>query len=345
MKRWAGVFLIWLAAAAAAEPIVGDPIVGDPIVIAHRGASGYLPEHTLVAYAMAYAQGADYLEPDLVLSSDGHPVALHDLTLEAVSDVRDRFPDRAREDGQFYVVDFTLAELRQLRIHERIEAATGEQRYPGRFAADLGHFQVVTLAELIELTQGLNAVTGRNVGIYPELKFNAFHEASGFDFVAIVMAVLDRYGYEGADARCIIQSFEPAPLIRLREEFGTELPLVQLLGENAWRMNDVDYDAMYTPEGLAAITGYADGIGPPITRILTGVDGDGRPATTSLVEDAKAVGLDVHPYTLRADSLSEGVDFETLFGLLLKIGIDGIFTDHPDRAVAVLQQMRMDGRP
>ncbi|MCC5886551.1 MAG: glycerophosphodiester phosphodiesterase [Gammaproteobacteria bacterium] len=340
MKILAAVFLIWLAAGAAAEPSADDPIV-----IAHRGASGYLPEHTLVAYAMAYAQGADYLEPDLVLSADGHAVALHDLTLEAVSDVRDRFPDRARDDGQFYVVDFTLAELRQLRIHERIEAATGEQRYPSRFSADLGHFQVVTLAELIELTQGLNAVTGRNVGIYPELKFNAFHEAAGHDFVAIVMEVLDRYGYESADARCIIQSFEPAPLMRLREEFATELPLVQLLGENAWGMNDVDYDAMYTPEGLAAIAGYADGIGPPIARILTGVDEDGRPAVTSLVKDAKAVGLDVHPYTLRADSLPEGVDFETLLGLLLQIGIDGIFTDHPDRAVAVVQRLQSEREP
>jgi glycerophosphoryl diester phosphodiesterase len=331
MKGLAGLLLVAVAVAAA-----------DPIVIAHRGASGYLPEHTLAAYAMAYAQGADYLEPDLVLSADGHPVALHDLTLDAVSDVRYRFPDRARDDGQHFVVDFTLAELRQLRIHERIEPGTGEQRYPGRFPADRGSFGVVTLEELIELTKGLNAVTGRNVGIYPELKFNAFHEAAGHDFVAILMSVLDRYGYQGADARCIIQSFEPAPLLRLRDEFATELPLVQLLGENAWGMNDVDYDPMYTAEGLATIAGYADGIGPPISRILTGVDAEGRPVVSALVQDAKAAGLDVHPFTLRADALPDGVDFETLLELLLKVGIDGVFTDHPDRAVAVVQRLRQE---
>lgn len=341
MNVWVGLLLIGLTVAAVADPIAGDPIAGDPIVIAHRGASGYLPEHTLEAHAMAYAQGADYLEPDLMLSADGHPVVLHDLTLDAVSDVRQHFPGRGRDDGQHYVVDFTLAELRQLRIHERIDPDTGTQRYPGRFPADRGGFAVATFEELIELTQGLNAVTGRDVGIYPEIKFSAFHEAAGHDFVAIVVAVLDRYGYQGAAARCIIQSFEPAPLMRLREEFASELLLVQLLGENAWGMNDVDYDAMYTDEGLARIADYADGIGPPISRILTGAGSDGQPAISSLVSDAQALGLAVHPYTLRADNLPEGVDYETLLSLLFtEVGVDGIFTDHPDRAVAVLRQLR-----
>ncbi len=315
-------------------------VAADPLVIAHRGASGYLPEHTLAAYAMAYAQGADYLEPDLVLSADGHPVALHDLELDAVSDVRAHFPDRAREDGKHYVVDFTLAELRQLRIHERIDPATGEARYPARFPVDLGDFRVVTLVELIELTQGLNQATGRDVGIYPELKFDAFHAAEGHDFAAIVIEILERYGYTGPDARCIIQSFEPEPLIRLREEFGTELPLVQLLGENAWEMNHVDYEPMYTPEGLAAIAEYADGIGPPITRILTGSDAEGRPQISTLVADAQALGLVVHPYTFRADVLPEGVTFDALLELFFgTIGVEGVFTDHPDLAVAVRERM------
>jgi len=334
MKALAALLFIGLLLSVRA-----DPIATDPVVIAHRGASGYLPEHTIEAYAMAYAMGADYLEPDLVLSADGHPVALHDLTLDAVSDVRDRFPGRGREDGQHYVVDFTLAELRQLRIHERIDPDTRRQRYAGRFPAHRGSFAVATFEEVIELVQGLNGVTGRRVGIYPEIKFDGFHEASGHDFVAIVMAILDRYGYRGADARCIIQSFEPAPLLRLREEFGSELPLVQLLGENPWGINDIDYDVMYSPEGLARIASYADGIGPPIGRILTGVDADGQPVLTPLVRDAKAVGLEVHAYTLRADRLPEGVDFATLLTwLVAQGGVDGVFTDHPDLAVAVVRR-------
>ena len=333
MKALAGLFLILWAAVSAA----------DPLIIAHRGASGYLPEHTLAAHAMAYAQGADYLEPDLVLSADGHPVVLHDLTLDAVSNVRERFPGRARDDGLHYVVDFDLAELRRLRIHERIDPDTGQPRFPGRFPADRGRFGVITLEELIELTQGLNAVTGREVGIYPEIKFTAFHQAAGHDFVAILMTILDRYGYRGPDGRCIIQSFDPAPLMRLRDEFDTELPLVQLLGENAWDLNDVDYDTMYSSDGLATIAGYADGIGPPIHRILGDVDAEKRPAISSLVTDAGAAGLEVHPYTLRADRLPAGVEFEALARLLFtEVGVDGVFTDHPDRAVAVIRALRVD---
>ena len=334
MKALAGLLLILWAAVAAA----------DPLIIAHRGASGYLPEHTLAAHAMAYAQGADYLEPDLVLSADGHPVVLHDLTLDAVSDVRERFPGRARDDGLHYVVDFDLAELRQLRIHERIDPETGEPRFPGRFPEDRGRFGVITLAELIELTQELNAVTGREVGIYPEIKFTAFHQAAGHDFVAILMTILDRYGYRGADAHCIIQSFEPAPLVRLRDEFDTELPLVQLLGENAWRMNDVDYDTMYSPDGLETIADYADGIGPPIHRIIGDVAAKGAPAISSLVADAEAAGLEVHPYTLRADRLPAGLKFNALIRLLFtEVGVDGVFTDHPDRVAAVVRALRVEG--
>lgn len=320
--------------------ILGVAAAADPVVIAHRGASGYLPEHTLAAYAMAYAQGADYLEPDLVLTADGHPVALHDLTLDATTDVRTRFPDRAREDGLHYVVDFTLAELRTLRVHERIEPDSGEMRYPLRFPARLGHFHIVTLEELLQLLAGLNHSTGREVGIYPEIKAYAFHAEEGQDFVAILLEILDRHGYAGPEARCIIQSFEPEPLIRLREEFGSELPLVQLLGENAWEMNEVDYDAMYTQRGLEEIARYADGIGPPLGRILTAGEGE-SPRASSLLADAQALGLLVHPYTLRADVLPPGVDFDELLTLLFaELGVDGIFTDHPDRAVAVRQQLQ-----
>jgi len=333
----------WLALVAGVMMAAGvvAATANASTVIAHRGASGYLPEHTLVAFAYAYAQGADYLEPDIVITRDGQAIALHDLYLDAVSDVRERFADRAREDGLNYVVDFTLEEIRSLRLHERIEPETGEQRYPDRFPADLGHFRVVTLAELIELTQGLNISTGRTVGIYPELKAAAFHEAEGHDITAIVLEILERYGYRSAEDPCLIQSFEPEPLRRLREEFGTGLRLVQLLGENDWEMNHVDYEPMYTPDGLATIAGYADGIGPPLIRILEGVDAGGAPRLSTLVSDAHAAGLVVHPYTFRADDLPEGVSLEQLLELFVHhIGVDGLFIDHPDRLVRLLEAHR-----
>lgn len=311
-----------------------------PLVIAHRGASGYLPEHSLAAYAFAYAQGADYLEPDVVITRDGQAIALHDLTLDATTNVREVFPGRAREDGLNYVVDFTLEEIRQLRMFERIESDTGEQRYPARFPAELGDFRVVTLAELIELTQGLNASTGREVGIYPETKFPAFHAEHGHDIAAIIVEVLERYGYREAEDRAIIQSFEPEPLERLREQ-GVRLRLVQLLGENAWGMNEVDYEPMYTAEGLAAIARYADGIGPPISRIIVGTEASGAPQFSTLVADAHAAGLVVHPFTLRTDVLPEGVSSDELLYLLLEVQrVDGLFIDQPDAMVEFLRLLR-----
>ena len=135
-----------------------------PIIIAHRGASGYLPEHTLAAKALAYCQGADYLEQDVVLTRDDHPVVLHDIHLDTVTNVADVFPDRQRADGRFYAIDFTLAELRQLKASERIDLNTGQAVYPNRFPVGSAAFGVPTLAEEIELVQGLNKTLGRQVG-------------------------------------------------------------------------------------------------------------------------------------------------------------------------------------
>lgn len=326
-----------VAAKGGEAPEVG-PGAERPVVIAHRGASGYLPEHTLVAYAMAYAQGADYLEPDLVLTRDGVPVALHDLTLDATTDVARRFEDRARADGLHYVADFSLEEIRGLSVNERVIDERGTARYPDRFPPELlqGALRIVTLAELIELVDGLNTVTGRAVGIYPELKFAAWHAAQGLDITARVVEVLDAYGYLERGVRCILQSFESAPLRRLRDDFGVDVPLVQLLGENDWAMNDEDYDPMYTPAGLARIAAYADGIGPPITRVL-GPGADGGIEVSRLVEDAHAAGLAVHPYTVRTDVLPAGLDADTLFELLFdRAGVDGVFVDQPDAAMEFL---------
>ncbi|MCL4148216.1 UNVERIFIED_CONTAM: hypothetical protein GTU68_034137, partial [Idotea baltica] len=164
------------------------------IVIAHRGASGYLPEHTLEAKALAYGMGADYLEQDVVLTKDDIPVVMHDIHLDEVTDVRIKFPERHRKDGRYYAIDFTLAEIKQLHVSERFNHKTLKPVFPHRFSSPLDVFKISTLAEEIQFIQGLNNSTGKDVGIYPELKAPAFHHEHDKDLAAIVLQVLAEHG-------------------------------------------------------------------------------------------------------------------------------------------------------
>ena len=196
------------------------------IIIAHRGASGYLPEHTLPAKAMAYAMGADYLEQDVVATRDGQLLVLHDIHLDRVTDVAERFPDRARGDGRFYVRDFDLDEIRTLQVTERLDGA-GLPVYPGRFPPRSGRFRVNTLAEELELVAGLNHATGRKTGVYPEIKRPAWHQADGFDITPAVLDELARHGYETAEDAIFLQCFDGAEVLRIRNELGCKLKLVR----------------------------------------------------------------------------------------------------------------------
>jgi len=185
---------------------------GRPVVIAHRGASGYLPEHTLEAKALAYGLGADYLEQDLVASQDDELVVLHDIHLDRVTDAAERFPRRARADGRWYARDFTLAELRTLRVTERLDEQRRAANYPGRFPAGSGSFRVNTLAEEIALVRGLNASTGRRVGLYPELKRPAWHRQEGVDLAALLLSSLTDAGVTPDSEPVWIQCFDAAEL-------------------------------------------------------------------------------------------------------------------------------------
>jgi glycerophosphoryl diester phosphodiesterase len=204
--------LLTLGVVAAAEP--------RPLIIAHRGASGYLPEHTLAAKALAYGQGADYLEQDVVLSKDGVPVVFHDPHIDTTTDVAKKFPGRQRADGRFYALDLTIAELKQLNASERFNPKTGKAVFPRRFPVGVGSFQVVTLEEEIQFIQNLNRTTGRNVGIYPELKAPAWHRQEGHDLAAAVLPILRKYGYDTKESACYVQCFEYAEIKRLRGELG-----------------------------------------------------------------------------------------------------------------------------
>ncbi len=318
--------------AAALWPRV---VPAEPLVIAHRGASGYLPEHTLAAQAMAVGQGADFIEQDVVLSRDGVPLVLHDITIEAVTDVARQFPDRARADGHFYAIDFDLAEIRTLAVRERVDVATGEPVFPDRFPQQRARFGVATLAESIELVQGLEISTGRAIGIYPEIKRPAFHRAEGHDISRIVLALLDRYGYGAADdSRVYLQGFDWAETRRIRHELGYAGPLVQLIGSNDWAdAAGTDYPALLTAAGLAKLARTVDGIGPYLGLVI---DAAGRP--TDLTERAAAQGLAVHAYTVRADRLPDwAVTLDILTARLAATGVGGLFTDHPDRTRRALE--------
>jgi len=308
----------------------------DPIIIAHRGASGYLPEHTLAAKALAHAMGADFIEQDVVLSGDGIPVILHDIHLESTTDVARRFPGRCRTDGRFYAIDFSLEELRQLRVHERTTRdGSGAEHavYPARFPAECALFGIPTLAEEIDLIAGLDCSRGVRTGLYIELKAPAWHRRENFDIAAIVLDLLATRGYAERPDQVFLQCFDAATLRRLREDFATPLPLIQLIGENAWGEDgDNDYDWMRTPAGLDAVAGYAQGIGPWLHQIYLGRDPGGDCRLSDLVRQAHSRGLLVHPYTFRRDELPAGVTgFDELLDLFIgRAGIDGLFTDFPD---------------
>src|SRR5262249_9286805 len=151
--------------------------------------------HTLEAKALAHGLGADFIEQDLVLSKDDVPVVLHDVHIDTVTDVATRFPDRKRADGRFYALDFSLAELKQLRVTERFNVRTGQPVFPQRFPAGKARFEIATLEDELQLLQGLNRSTGRVAGIYPELKAPKWHRDQGHDISRIVLPILARYGY------------------------------------------------------------------------------------------------------------------------------------------------------
>lgn len=314
----------------------GEPTLNEFTVIAHRGASGYLPEHTLEAAAMAHAMGVDYIEQDVVLTRDGELVVLHDLFLDEVTDVARRFPGRQRNDGRHYAIDFTLAELQALQVRERT-GPDGRPAYPARFPPDRGDFRIPTLAQEIELIQGLNRSTGREVGIYVEPKSPAWHLAEGQDLVAAVVATLDRFGYRSRQDRALLQSFDPEALRHARETLGCELTLVQLIGENSWRESPADFDYLRTAAGLAEIAGFAEGIGPWIPQVID-FNRDGTSDISDLVTLAHANGLFVHAYTLRADRLPAGAASldAAVRALVRDARLDGVFTDHPDQVLRAL---------
>ncbi|WP_294018779.1 glycerophosphodiester phosphodiesterase [Sphingomonas sp.] len=314
-------------------------ISSKPIVIAHRGASGERPEHTLAAYSLAIEQGADFIEPDLVMTKDGQLVARHENDITGTTDVASRkeFADRKRTktiDGishtGWFTEDFTLAELKALRAKERLPLLRrGNAKFDGQF-------EVPTLREIIALAKAGTAKTGRTIGIYPETKHPSYFASIGLPMEALLVAELKAAGWDRADAPVFIQSFEVNNLKTLKQL--TQVPLIQLMAADGGPADKAQpsYKAMATPEGLKAIAAYASGVGPQKDMVVAG-DGTVLP----LVADAHAAGLKVHPWTFRAENyflpsgLRKGInpaghgDMAAEIARFLAAGVDGLFTDYP----------------
>lgn len=308
--------LACLLATGIAAPAWGEqPIERPPVIIAHRGASGYLPEHTLAAYAMAYGMGADYIEPDLVRTRDGAFICRHDIHLEDTTDVATRFPDRKRPDGRWYAIDFTLEEIRQLKAVERL---------PNRFPRETAILTIPTFEEVARLVQGLNRSTGRRVGVYPELKEPAFHRAEGQPMEADFLALAENLGVGNADCPMDVQCFDPDAVRRLRVELRCPYPLVQLVADHPLLRR------LLTSEGLESVAEVAQAIGPD--KKLVEKDPE-------LVRRAHALGLKVHPYTFRDDDVGPGYADITaeLDKFYREYGVDGLFTDFSGTALRVRQ--------
>lgn len=303
-------------------------------IIAHRSASGYLPEHTLEGAAMAHAWGVDFIEPDVVMTKDNELVILHDHHLDTTTNVAKVFPNRARKDGRYYVIDFSLKELKTLKVHERLDLSTKKRVFPERFEFNKSRFEIPTLTEFIELVQGLNKTTKRNVGIYPEIKKPEFHLSEGKDITKAVITTLRNYGYEKS-GNIYIQSFWPATLKRLKTEFKTSIPLVQLIASDSWNESSANYEEMLTKEGLKEISTYADAIGPWLNQLYVLKKGEIIP--NNVVSNAHEAGLKVHPYTHRLEQLPKGMTNKMFLDFVFdELKVDGIFSDYADLVVKYL---------
>lgn len=314
--------LMGLASCSTIEP---------PIVIAHRGASGYLPEHTLESAALAFSQGADYIEQDIVISKDGVLIVLHDIHLETVTNVESIFPDKARSDGRYYALDFTLEELRQLRVHER-QNTDGSQVFPNRYQGT-AQFSIATFEEHIELVTQLNRQFNKSVGFYPEIKSPAWHLTQGVDISQKVINILRKHELDDFNKPIYLQCFDFAELKRIRNALGAQLKLVQLIADNSWNESSTDYIWLQSEQGIKEVSLVAQGIGPWLPQLFDLQTLEAKP----LHRFAKALNLSIHPYTHRIDQLPGELSNNQLLSILTKqLQVDGVFTDFTPNVVAFL---------
>lgn len=353
---WLMMLCLFTPQALLAE---GSNNMQDKIVIAHRGASGYLPEHTLAAKALAYAMGAHYIEQDVVMTKDDQVIVLHDPFLDAVTDVSEKFPKRFRIWGgkkRWLAMDFTLSEIKTLRASEAFTLGDDGMpvaKFGDRFPIAQSNFQIATLGEEIELIQGLNKSTGRDVGIYVEIKAPWYHRLEGKDITRKTLDILKAYGYKSPEDKAYLQCFDPDELKRIKNELmpnmGMKLNLIQLIAMDEWQetrrmqggqLVNYSYEWFFESGAMAKVAEYAQGIGPWFPMLVQEDDKGGIAASTMLNE-AKRAGLAIHPYTFRKDPghiPPFAKDFDDFMDIYYRqLDVDGVFTDFPDLAIKYLK--------
>ncbi|XNZ00168.1 glycerophosphodiester phosphodiesterase family protein [Micrococcus luteus] len=353
------------AAVAAPAAGTGAPTVR-PEVVAHRGASGYRPEHTLAAYELAVAQGADVIEPDLVSTKDGVLVDRHENLIDGTTDVAERpeFADRKTtkvvdgvEQTGWFTEDFTLAELKTLRAKERLpETRPGSAEYDGMY-------QVPTLTEVLELRERLSAEYGREIGIIPEIKHPTYFDSIGLSQEEGVVEALTEFGLNKRNAPATVQSFELSNLEDLNTELGLKADTAFLLWHSGYPYDaeaagdeERDYAYFASAEGLReARRAGVDAIGPELTMVIAPNADGSLGEDTGLVDRAHREHLEVFPYTFRAENRFLYTDFRSssdpdahgdVIGQVkafLEVGIDGFFIDHPDLGVQAVDEW-MEGK-
>jgi glycerophosphoryl diester phosphodiesterase len=321
-----------------------------PLVIGHRGACGYRPEHTLESYRLAIRLGADYVEPDLVATRDGVLVARHENEISGTTDVgvHREFADRRTTktiDGVtvtgWFTEDFTLRELRTLRATERIPAIR-----PQNTIFD-GRYEIPTLQEIIDLVVAEERRLGRPIGLYPETKHPSYFASIGLPLEEPLVRTLYRNELGEATSAVLIQSFEVGNLVKLHGM--TDVRLIQLLDSVGSPFDSpVPYADLATPAGLSSIASYAWGIGADKDLLVPRSDRGELSVPTTVAHDAHQAGLAVHAWTFRAENHFLPTEFQlgdnpeargdgiSEYELFLRLGVDGIFTDHPDTAVAAV---------
>jgi glycerophosphoryl diester phosphodiesterase len=291
---------------------------------------------------MAYATGVDFVEQEVVFTKDNVLVVLHDHTLETTTDVAKKFPGRQREDGSFYAIDFTLGEIKSLVVTERFNPKTGEAVFGGRFPVSFNiDFRVPTLEEEILMVQGLNKSTGRNMGIYVEVKEPAFHEKEGKPIMEAVIEMLGRYGYNREGANVILQIFD-YDAVKKSRALGWKADLAMLVDMDGQMLVDdkAVHKWLLTEEGIKEVSKYASVYAPWFSH-LAEPTADGKSYTLApCIQKAREAGMKLHTWTYRADSFPKGFssEDEVLGAAFKQIKVDGLFTDFPDRVVRYLEE-------